>query len=136
MSSTITIEQLNPDLGEMGCSWNVGKYLRSAAIEADIAEILRENQIDEKIVNLICDTVVDHFATAEYLEHADATFGTSNVHVSSYSLDICSRWMTSKEKLLFVGSFIWFLHWGQCLTSLILDTVILKNSARILLSGL
>ena len=71
MSTTIKIEQLNPDLGEMGCSWNVGKYLRSAAIEADIAEILRDNQIDEKIVNLICDTVVDHFATAEYLEHAD-----------------------------------------------------------------
>ena len=44
--------------------------------------------------------------------------------------------MTSKEKLIFVGSFIWFLHWGQCLTSIILDTVILKNSVRMLPLGL
>ena len=72
--SNFTIEQLNPSKGELGCSWNVGKYLRSASIEADIAEILRENKIDEGIINLVCDTVVDHFATAEYLEHADDNF--------------------------------------------------------------
>ena len=71
--TSFTIERLNPDLGEMGCSWNVGKYLRSASIEADIAEILRENEINEELINLICDTVVDHFATAEYLEGVDGS---------------------------------------------------------------
>ena len=44
--------------------------------------------------------------------------------------------MTAKEKLLFVSSFIWFLHWGTCLSSLIMDTVILKNSVRMLPLGL
>ena len=44
--------------------------------------------------------------------------------------------MTSKEKLVFVGSFIWLMHWGSCLTSLILDMVILKSSVRVLPLGL
>ena len=39
------------------------------------------------------------------------------------------------QKLMFVCSFIWFLHWGQCLTSLLLDTVILKDSVRMLPLG-
>ena len=43
--------------------------------------------------------------------------------------------MTAKEKLLFVTSFIWFLHWGTCLASIILDTVILKSSVRMLPVG-
>ena len=43
--------------------------------------------------------------------------------------------MTSKEKLLFVSSFVWFLHWGTCLASTILDTVILKSSVRMLPLG-
>ena len=34
--------------------------------------------------------------------------------------------MTAKEKLLFLSSFIWVLHWGTCLASTIVDTVILK----------
>jgi hypothetical protein len=72
--SNFTIEQLNPSKGELGCSWNVGKHLRSASIEADIAEILRENQIDEELINLVCDTVVDHFATARYIETSDDSF--------------------------------------------------------------
>ena len=40
--------------------------------------------------------------------------------------------MNSKEKLLFVSSFIWFLHWGVCLTSAILDAIILKGYVRVL----
>ena len=43
--------------------------------------------------------------------------------------------MTSREKLIFVGSFVWLMHWGTCLSSLILDTVILKNSVRMLPPG-
>jgi hypothetical protein len=44
--------------------------------------------------------------------------------------------MNPKEKLLFVSSFIWFLHWGVCLTSTILDMVILRGYARVLPLGL
>ena len=44
--------------------------------------------------------------------------------------------MNSKEKLLFVGSFVWFLHWGVFLTSTILDTIILKGYVRVLPLGL
>jgi hypothetical protein len=44
--------------------------------------------------------------------------------------------MNPKEKLLFVSSFVWFLHWGVCLTSTILDTVILRGYARVLPLGL
>ena len=42
--------------------------------------------------------------------------------------------MTTKEKLVFIGSFVWLMHWGTCLTSTLLDTVIL-NSVRMLPLG-
>ena len=38
--------------------------------------------------------------------------------------------MTSKEKLIFIGSFVWLMHWGTCLSSLIMDMVIRGNSVR------
>ena len=42
---------------------------------------------------------------------------------------------STKEKLLFISSFVVFLHWGSCLFSLIVDMVILKQSVRILPFG-
>jgi len=44
--------------------------------------------------------------------------------------------MTAKEKLIFILSFLWMLHWGTNLTSTILDMVILKNGVRVLPLGL
>lgn len=44
--SSITIEQL------------------SATIEADVADILRINDVSDEIINLVCDTIVEHFAYA------------------------------------------------------------------------
>ena len=44
--------------------------------------------------------------------------------------------MTTKEKLIFIGSFVWLMHWGTCLSSVIMDTVILGNSAKMFLPGL
>jgi len=43
--------------------------------------------------------------------------------------------MTRTHKLVFIGSFVWFLHWGQCLTLSLLDTVILKSPVRMLPLG-
>ena len=43
--------------------------------------------------------------------------------------------MTSRDKLVFVGSFIWFLHWGTCLFSTLVDTVILRVPVRMLPLG-
>jgi hypothetical protein len=51
--SSITIEQL------------------SATIEADVADILRINDVSDEIINLVCDTIVEHFATIKYLENND-----------------------------------------------------------------
>jgi hypothetical protein len=31
--------------------------------------------------------------------------------------------MTSKEKLIFIGSFIWFLHWGANVTYTLLQRI-------------
>ena len=66
--SIFTIEQLNRHKDDNGCSYNVGKYLHSTAIEAEVADVLRLNDVSEEVVNLVCDTIVDHFATAMYLE--------------------------------------------------------------------
>ena len=46
-----------------------------------------------------------------------------------------SKDMTGKEKLLFIFSFIWCLHWGTNLISLIVDMVIRGNSVRLLPLG-
>ncbi len=46
-----------------------------------------------------------------------------------------SKDMSGKEKLIFISSFIWFLHWSSCIISLLLDTVILRNSLRVLPLG-
>ena len=43
--------------------------------------------------------------------------------------------MTIKEKLIFILSFLWMLHWGTNLTSTILDMVILRNGVRVLPLG-
>jgi len=44
--------------------------------------------------------------------------------------------MSIKEKLIFIASFLWMLHWGTNLTSTIVDMVILKNGVRVLPLGL
>lgn len=69
--SFFTIEQLNRSQNDTGCSYNVGKYLHSAAIETEVADVLRMNNVDEEVTNLVCDIIVDHFATAHYLEEND-----------------------------------------------------------------
>ena len=46
-----------------------------------------------------------------------------------------SKDMSGKEKLIFISSFIWFLHWSTCIISLLLDTVILRGSVRVLPLG-
>lgn len=69
--SCFTIEQLNRSQDDTGCSYNVGKYLHSAAIEAEVADVLRLNNVSEELTNLVCDIIVDHFATAYYLEEND-----------------------------------------------------------------
>ncbi len=44
--------------------------------------------------------------------------------------------MTKFDKIVFVGSFIWFLHWGSCITFKFLDMVIGSTSVRVLPIGL
>ena len=44
--------------------------------------------------------------------------------------------MSTKEKLLFILSFLWTLHWGTRVVSIIVDTVILNAGARVLPVGL
>tara|TARA_B100000085_G_scaffold202499_1_gene186063 strand:+ start:54 stop:293 length:240 start_codon:yes stop_codon:yes gene_type:complete len=66
--SNFTIEQLNRSQDDLGCSYNVGKYLKSAALEMEVAQILADANVDVTIVNHVCDTIVDHFAVAMYLE--------------------------------------------------------------------
>jgi len=46
-----------------------------------------------------------------------------------------SKDMSGKEKLIFISSFIWFLHWSSCIISLLLDTAILRGSVRVLPIG-
>ena len=43
----------------------------SATIEADVADILRMNEVSDEIINLVCDTILEHFATVTYLENND-----------------------------------------------------------------
>ena len=47
------------------------KSLTSAAIESEVADVLRMNEVSEEVINLVCDIIVDHFATAIYLEQND-----------------------------------------------------------------
>ena len=68
MLSPFTVEQLNSHKDDNACSYNVGKYLHSAAIEAEVADVLRMNDVSEEVINLTCDIIIDHFATAVYLE--------------------------------------------------------------------
>ena len=44
--------------------------------------------------------------------------------------------MSTKEKLLFILSFLWTLHWGTRVVSIIVDTVILSGGAKVLPLGL
>ena len=46
-----------------------------------------------------------------------------------------SNQMTSKEKLLFILSFLWTLHWGTRVVSIVVDTVILSEGVRALPTG-
>ena len=46
-----------------------------------------------------------------------------------------SNQMTSKEKLLFILSFLWTLHWATRVVSVIVDTVILNAGVRALPIG-
>ena len=66
-----TIEQLNKQKDENGASFNFGKHLQSAAIEAEVSDVLRMNEVSEEVINLVCDIIVDHFATAIRLEQND-----------------------------------------------------------------
>jgi len=43
--------------------------------------------------------------------------------------------MTSKEKLLFILSFLWTLHWGTKVVSIVVDTVILNAGVKVLPIG-
>ena len=46
-----------------------------------------------------------------------------------------SNLMTSKEKLLFILSFLWTLHWGTRVVSTVVDMVILNAGVRVLPIG-
>ena len=46
-----------------------------------------------------------------------------------------SKDLTSKEKLLFILSFLWTLHWGTRVVSIVVDTVILNTGVRVLPTG-
>ena len=64
--SNFTIEQLNKD--NLASSINVGNYLRSASIEMELADLLRSYSVDDHVIEHCCNVVVDHFATAMFLE--------------------------------------------------------------------
>ena len=66
-----TIEQLNKQKDENGASFNFGEHLQSGAIEAEVSDVLRMNEVSEEVINLVCDIIVDHFATAIRLEQND-----------------------------------------------------------------
>jgi len=61
-----TIEQLNAN--NLSSSFNVGKYLRSASIESELADVLMKNNVSEDVIAQCCEVVVDHFAVAMFLE--------------------------------------------------------------------
>ena len=39
------------------------------------------------------------------------------------------------QKLLFISSFLWTLHWGTRVVSIVVDTVILNAGVRVLPTG-
>ena len=43
--------------------------------------------------------------------------------------------MSGTQKLLFISSFLWTLHWGTKVVSVIVDTVILNAGVRALPTG-
>ena len=43
--------------------------------------------------------------------------------------------MTGIQKLLFISSFLWTLHWGTRVVSIVVDTVILNTGVRVLPTG-
>ena len=43
--------------------------------------------------------------------------------------------MTGTQKLLFISSFLWTLHWGTRVVSIVVDTVILNAGVRALPTG-
>ena len=62
-----------------------------------------------------------------------------NVLINNYGqwrCDIMSKDMSGTDKLIFISSFIWTLHWGSCLVLKLSDTVIANTSVRILPLGL
>ena len=38
--------------------------------------------------------------------------------------------LSIKEKLLFIASFLWMLHWGTNIANLIIDTFLLRNGVK------
>ena len=46
-----------------------------------------------------------------------------------------SKNLTGLEKLLFISSFLWTLHWGTRVVSIVVDTVILNAGVRALPTG-
>jgi len=46
-----------------------------------------------------------------------------------------SKNLTGLEKLLFISSFLWTLHWGTRVVSIVVDTVILSGGVRVLPTG-
>jgi len=46
-----------------------------------------------------------------------------------------SKNLTGLEKLLFISSFLWTLHWGTRVVSIVVDTVILSEGVRALPTG-
>jgi hypothetical protein len=44
--------------------------------------------------------------------------------------------LSIKEKLLFIASFLWMLHWGTNIVNLIIDTFLLRNGVKLLPFGL
>ena len=47
-----------------------------------------------------------------------------------------SKDMTGIQKLLFISSFLWTLHWGTRVVSIVVDTVILNAGVKVLPLGL
>jgi len=67
--TNFTIEQL--DSKNFSSSFNVGNYLRSASIESELADLLRSENVSEDVITQCCEVVVDHFATAMFLEETN-----------------------------------------------------------------
>ena len=46
-----------------------------------------------------------------------------------------SKDMSGIQKLLFISSFLWTLHWGTRVVSIVVDTAILSEGVRVLPIG-